>query len=292
MRSVVEGRTVAGMRAQLARTSRCVTIPAGTLFWAHPDVFLPYFFVDRASAVIERREAVARALGLWSDDLSRRRYVALVKARLSLQLGPEIDVDEPEPYFLSGRYTARPDEHYVDCGAYDGDAIRQYLAASGDRFGAITAFEPDEHNYTRLIESISSLSPDVRHRIEAVQAAVGARSETVSFSADLLEQSHISEEGDRLVQCIALDDGDGPPPTLVKLDVEGEEPNALLGMRRLISEHRPVLAVSVYHTLDHVWSLPLLIDSIAGSYRFHLACHGMASWDTICYAIPEERAVS
>jgi hypothetical protein len=51
-------------------------------------------------------------------------------------------------------------------------------------------------------------------------------------------------------------------PTFIKLDVEGAEPEALIGGRQTITSHRPTLAVSAYHQPDHLWSLIHAIDAL------------------------------
>ena len=41
----------------------------------------------------------------------------------------------------------------------------------------------------------------------------------------------------------------------IKMDIEGAEPKALIGAERTIREHRPQLAISVYHDLKHFASI-------------------------------------
>jgi hypothetical protein len=82
----------------------------------------------------------------------------------------------------------------------------------------------------------------------------------------------------------------GSRPTYIKMDIEGAEPDALAGAQRTIRQHRPVLSICVYHTQYHLWSIPLLVHELAPDYRLFLRPHDADGWDSVCYAIPEERS--
>jgi hypothetical protein len=73
------------------------------------------------------------------------------------------------------------------------------------------------------------------------------------------------------------------------MDIEGAEPDALRGAATLIREKSPLLAISCYHQQDHLWSIPLLIQSLNPDYRFYLRPHDLEGWDLVCYAIPNQR---
>ena len=57
---------------------------------------------------------------------------------------------------------------------------------------------------------------------------------------------------------------------LIKLDVEGAEPEVLRGMRETVAEHRPQLAISVYHWPEHMWDLSLELMRSLPDYDFYL----------------------
>jgi hypothetical protein len=48
-------------------------------------------------------------------------------------------------------------ENLVDLGAYDGDTIREFLAATGGEYDYITALEPDEKNFKKLLKNTEEL---------------------------------------------------------------------------------------------------------------------------------------
>jgi hypothetical protein len=84
-----------------------------------------------------------------------------------------------------------------------------------------------------------------------------------------------------------------PPPTFVKMDIEGAEPAALRGAAATIREHRPALAVCVYHEQDHLWTIPLQLRALCGDgYRYFLRRHEPDTWDVVLYAVPSGRGRS
>ena len=79
------------------------------------------------------------------------------------------------------------------------------------------------------------------------------------------------------------------PPTFIKIDIEGFEPQCLAGGRRVISECHPVIAVCVYHEQDHLWSILLQLHEYYPHYHFSLCPHLAEGWDLVLYAVPEDR---
>jgi len=128
-----------------------------------------------------------------------------------------------------------------------------------------------------------------RESITLQCAAVGAHNGTDTFSGDGNEASSIGK-GDMVVNCVTLDSAlSGAEPTYIKMDIEGAELDALNGARGIIQQHSPVLAICTYHLQNHLWKIPLLIQSINPNYRFFLRPHLLEGWDLVCYAIPKSR---
>jgi len=180
------------------------------------------------------------------------------------------------------------DEIFIDCGAYDGDTIKDFLAKTNENFLSIQAFEPDPLNFEKLSEFVNSLS--FKEKIILYQKAVGARFETLNFSNTGTTSSTISTGGQTKVESVPLDDIlKKCDPTFIKMDIEGAEIDALLGAKKTIQKSLPVLAICVYHQQNHLWKIPLLIKSFSQEYRLFLRAHQEEGWDLVCYAIPANR---
>jgi FkbM family methyltransferase len=75
----------------------------------------------------------------------------------------------------------------------------------------------------------------------------------------------------------------------IKLDLEGAEPQALMGMARTIEKFRPSLAVSIYHEPNHMWEIPLYLMGRLQDYEYYVGHYSYQRWESILYAIPSKR---
>ena len=133
----------------------------------------------------------------------------------------------------------------LDVGANLGlSSIAMAVANPGAR---VIAFEPNPVTYGYLQRNIAPFG-----NIEAVQAAASDRATMLYFHpAAYAAGSHVVGSGHIQtgmptveVRALALDDvvaERGIAPSFIKLDVEGHEPEALAGARRLIERFRPAI---------------------------------------------------
>lgn len=263
--------------------------PAGLLFWKFPEVFLPYFPLDLPHKALHFTGEIKAAFDLFKDELSRREYVAQVAFRLFLDSDELTCNPESKQYFPPDLIHLGEHEVLVDCGAFDGDSIADFVNRQGRSFHSITAFEPDAANRNKLHARLNRYSVSIRNRIHIFPQAVGSRTGHVSFSSTGTDQSKIGESAN-LVECVTLDKAlQNLRPSLIKFDIEGAELDALAGACNVISHSRPVLAVSAYHEQDHLWRVPLALAQLCKDYKFFLRPHGSEGWDLTCYAVPSER---
>ena len=146
--------------------------------------------------------------------------------------------------------SARAGDHVWDVGANIG-----YLALVAARIvgptGRVVAIEPDAQ-CAAAIRTNAQLN-DLR-QVEVVEAAASSERGT----ADLVVvrdrlwtrlasvgDHHQSEQHVR-VRTVRLDDIEGPPPTLVKIDVEGAELEVIAGMQRLLAQSKPIVVCEMH----------------------------------------------
>ena len=79
--------------------------------------------------------------------------------------------------------------------------------------------------------------------------------------------------------------------TLLKMDIEGAEYQALLGAADHIRNDYPVLAISVYHSNEDLLRIPQLIRDFCSDYRFYLRYYGGAIYPSeyVLIAVPDSQ---
>lgn len=70
------------------------------------------------------------------------------------------------------------------------------------------------------------------------------------------------------------------------MDIEGAELSALKGAERTIREHKPKLAICVYHRREDLITLPRFILSLNPSYKLFLRNRNPLGEDTILLCVP------
>jgi FkbM family methyltransferase len=269
-----------------------VTAPVLCRHFGPPMV--PFASIDLPTAINKNRPDIARCASLWADDKSRDVYQQILSWFMAPDQTTFPDHDpESDLYYPPDLWRLNPQEHFVDCGAFDGDSLLFLIKKTGSKFGAATAYEPDPKNFKALQENIAAQPLAVRQKIKMINAAVGAKRGVVHFSVSGTAASAVAAAGTLPVDCLALDDElRDVHPTYIKMDLEGYELEALAGAAKLMASHAPILAITCYHKIEHLWQIPLLIHSQQPSYRLYLRRYAEDCWETVCYAVPPDRQVS
>jgi hypothetical protein len=78
----------------------------------------------------------------------------------------------------------------------------------------------------------------------------------------------------------------GKQINLIKIDVEGAELQVINGMKKTLSQSRPVITLSLYHNPQDIWTLPELLFNLCDNYSFFIRQHYFNSFDSVFYAVP------
>ena len=254
----------------------------------YPDDFLPYFALDRPEKLNKCRNETYACGSLWSDLQSCEEYRNQFAFRL-LTGHNQIPHDDPKDIYFPDFIRPLADEIFVDCGAYDGDTVREFLKRRKGK--KIIAIEPDAQNYKKLERFL--FGPQNIHLLDtefvALPFALGSVRGTMPFNATGTAGSSLGLSED-LVSITTLDHLlQDESPTFIKMDIEGAELDALRGAEQTIRRCKPVLAACLYHRPADLWQIPLFVHSICPDYNFFLRRYSDECWEEVFYAVPKDR---
>jgi FkbM family methyltransferase len=259
---------------------------ARAVFFQYPDVFLPHASVASPESIASQADEIVAGLELWGDDASREEYIAQIAWHSLAKTEVPPWTPASVTYFPADLIRLSDHEVFVDCGAFDGDTLREFMRRTGDRFDRLVAFEADPVNFDALEASLAKLPAAMRDRITLRRVAVHSSHDTLRFSSSDGAGSAVALAGDIEVEAEPLDgllrDVD---PTFIKMDIEGAEPNALRGAAGTLREKAPTLAICLYHSREHLWELPRAIREANSDYRLFLRRHSDECWETVAYAM-------
>ena len=173
---------------------------------------------------------------------------------------------------------------FLDCGAYDGDSVQGFLDYVGHDYGKIIAVEASKKNYNALVKNLSDVP-----RVECHNTGIFSERTRLCFSIDDAKNSFQNDNGTEIINVDSIDNIlGGQRVDFIKMDIEGAEYDALIGARKTLIACTPVLAISIYHKVEDLYRLQLLIEEICpGRYDYYIRHYSPTVIETILYAVPK-----
>lgn len=245
----------------------------GTRYWlTKRDYYLPF------------KSAISEAESIWADEASQSLYTSIIQFRIEGDYSLLPRPDLANQYFPPTIPAWKTPLRFIDCGAYDGDTL-QNIDKLHIPIEALAAFEPDQANFQRLVKYVQE--KQIQNTF-LWPCGVYSFATQLKFSSGHGEASVISQDGLITIQCVSLDESVSDfKPTLIKMDIEGAEIEAIHGAQKIIQKIQPGLAISAYHLPSHIWEIPLLIKHMMpDAYKYYLRAHGFNDFDVVLYAVP------
>jgi FkbM family methyltransferase len=254
------------------------------IFDALPEIASARYWVAPPAFYLRNWSSFLAGAEIWDDETSREIYRRLLWFRFGRDLEahplPQLD----RQYAPEDLPRWREPLCLLDGGACVGEAL-ETLRRCGYEVAHYHGWEPDPHNFARLQRRLQDEYPAMPATLRP--CGLGAITGPVSFAGGQGTASAIGTGGGDTVMVYRGDEVlRDLPVNLVKLDIEGAERDALLGLRATIERDRPGLAVCVYHKPDDLLTLPALIRSWNLGYRLYLRAHCWNTFDTVLYALP------
>lgn len=237
--------------------------------------------------VKERADEFEQTYNLLFDDLSRKTMIAYVNMKVSGDIRHLFPIVQHHKTMYFNELTAIEGKHImVDCGAFDGDSIKLFVAWNKGEYDAIYALEPDDEKFNELKQYVET---EGLHDVELIKKGVWNEDAVLKFKIDddTGYGGSIDQRGTVQVPVTAIDNVlNGKPATLIKMDIEGAELNALKGAAKTIEKYQPIIAASAYHKAEDLITLPQYLRTL-GKYKFYLRKYWIAwEYDLVLYAIP------
>lgn len=94
--------------------------------------------------ITENEEKFEKAYSLLADEESKRVYKDILNFKVSGKIKYLLSSFCDKSKVYSDILNLNENEEIIDLGAYDGDTIREFTAATGGKYKHITALEPDK----------------------------------------------------------------------------------------------------------------------------------------------------
>jgi FkbM family methyltransferase len=236
----------------------------------------------------EHRQQLEQVYCLLEDEESRQVMEHYIMARLTGDVEPLCQYNRCAPDTYDYALLSLTDtDVVVDGGAFTGDTITEMESFLGGRLKHIYAFEPDEKNYELLCRGMGA-----RENVTCFPYGLWNEKTTLRFGNEGTMGSKISEKAETTIRTVALDDlyasGEMADVTVIKMDIEGSELEALHGAEKLIEACNPKLAICIYHKNEDIINIPMYLSQRFGyTYKFYLRHHSNSVEETVLYGVPK-----
>lgn len=219
------------------------------------------------------------AFNLVDDELSKKIVIDKIK-----YLTWESAMEPVSAYFDGEMFGQRQNEVFVDGGAFDGETSLEFIRIFNGQYKKIYCFEPTKANYDLAVKNLQNYS-----NVELVNKGLYSGETILKFKDFGVDQWNAVNDYymDHAWNGLAMEYNlieipvtsldiffEKKPvseyPTMIKLDIEGSEKEALLGMRRVINTSHPKLIICAYHKIEDYFELTETIRAICPKYKIKL----------------------
>lgn len=185
-------------------------------------------------------------------------------------------------YFGESFIEMGDNEVFVDGGAFDFYSSYDFSRWTYGRYKKIYSFEPVEELYELCKEMLD------RYQIHSAclyNLGLWNKKDQICFD-NLGSASRVNDKGEMLLQVDTIDNIlDKEKATIIKLDIEGAEYEAIQGAEWTIRKYKPTLMICVYHKPNDILKLTNLILSYNKNYKIYARHYGYTIYETVLYFI-------
>jgi FkbM family methyltransferase len=261
-------------------------VPVNNIFQIFSEDLLPYYHFQAPNYYYNNIAKINDAFSCLKDEESKAQYCKHLKTRIGYSFNELPEATTYNQYFPEDIIQLSEPEIFLDCGAYTGDTLNDYLKYAKVPFKKYICLEPDPQNLIALNKNISSKNLT---NVQVLEIAVGNENAVLKFDATGGGGAGLSNTGSISVECKRIDDYFNEEITFIKFDIEGAELSALKGAYNTIHKYKPKLAVCIYHLPNDLWEIILYIKEQFPFYDLSVRTHQYDGLDFVLYAIPNSK---
>lgn len=230
----------------------------------------------------EHRADFQQVYDRLADDESKKAYENVLKFKISGKVDYLYSCNEYDKgKIYKDILKLKSDETIIDCGAYDGDTIREFTASTGGKYNHIYALEPDSKNFKKLCRNTNGMQG-----LFLYNAGAWCKNETLFFEKKAGRNSKLSSVGEP-TEFKAIDDLiNDDSVSLIKMDIEGAELKALCGCEKTIKRCKPKLYICAYHRNEDMFTLPQKIWELNKDYKIYFRHSAyIPAWESNFYCV-------
>lgn len=225
-------------------------------------------------------ERIINVYNKLKDKKSKLLLEAYINQRISGKINYCKNLVIEHRYYPQGIVELGDNEVFVDCGAFDGDSIYEFLQMLKERqikkYTHIYALEPDKRNFEKLINLPLK-------NITFINKGAYSYSGYINFSGEHGKSSFIDINSKNIeeIKIDTLDNMIDKKVTFIKMDIQGAEEEALRGAINLLKKYKPKLSICIAHRPQDIFLIMEFIESLNLKYEYYLTM-GKAEYSDLC----------
>lgn len=246
-----------------------------------PTALLPNFVSDQHQELSRHMPAWEALYKRLADDASRQVLLDVCRFRLTADPSymNSYSVRLAEQYFEP--FLQFHEDVFVDAGAFDGDTT-ELFCMHAPTYRRVYLIEPSARNMAAARKRLANHSD-----IVFIQTGLSDQAGELAFDPDAGSASAVSGEGRERILVDTLDTLIPEPATFIKMDLEGWELKALAGSANHIRQHKPALAIAVYHQASHFREVLDFVLNLHPDYKVRLGHYTQGWSETVMYFTEE-----
>jgi len=263
----------------------CDVIPMMSIYEIHNPFSQPSrLYSDGYQYFHQCSESIISAFDLLEDDISEAVFCGVFHNHCTRIPAPvpmrhKFEHNFPKDLPFSINY-----ESYLCCGA-DSHQLSFALNMLHDKIRHLFVIDP-------MIEGpmVNDFNFKVNANITMIPCALGNSEGIVRFTRKSSSRSttfgcRISSSGETFARLTSIDTiASTFNASFISMDIEGAELDALKGSINLLNRCRPILAICLYHSVDHLWSILNFLHGLDLGYKFWIRNYSSFSSETVLYA--------